>query len=1092
VSDSVGKISLDLEIQSDIEGQVRQVAGAIGGQLQKTLSGSMKSAMASVKNTMSQGMKSAGNSAKSAMSGVANNIKSTIGKAMQAVRNIRLPRIKVDAPERSVPQPSDAVKAPSAPRAPPNMSMDQMIAQSQNWEAELENINRQIGMNQQKLAEFQRRYDQAVNPEAKNKIYEDLLKTEAKIVQLTGKSDRLGFSLSALDEKMAGVGNAANTSGNKTRILSRMMGDLRQKLGQTNAAATRTSSVMQRIKGMFTSSGNEARKAKSGFDASGSSLKIMARSMVTWGMIFPMVIGGIKAMANGIFTSLQTNAQFSNSLNQIRTNLMVAFMPIYQAILPAINALMSAVATATQYIASFINALFGKSFRQSLGATKNLVAAKNAMGAYGGSAKKAGNDVKKAADKVKKANRSIMGFDELNTLNPKEDNKDSGAGGGAGSGGGAPTLVDPPNMSAVDAAVMPWVKKFKALMAQIFKPFQEAWAKEGQNTINAMKFALNGIWNLIKSIGSSFLKVWTNGTGTKILTNILLIIQDILKFIGNVANTFATAWNKGSIGTQIVQSIANAFNNVLIFLHRVGSTLNEVWGKIGPSVADTFMGVLKSISGVLENLSEKLIWVWDNGGKHLFTGFVTLGAKILELAGFIFTNFIAPFANGLINVLAPALAKVMDAVGWVLGKLTGLVDWLMGSGKPVLETIVTVLGSVAAAFAAVKVATGVFSAISKGVGVVKTAVNAFRFLSPAISAAGGLLKYIPTVFGALASPAGIAVAAIAAVVAVGVLLYRNWDKIKAVALVVWNAIKNAIGTAISAIGGFFVGLWEGIQSIFSGIGTWFQQKFTLAVTGIKTAFSSVAAFFKGIWSGITNAFANVVTWFSTKFSQAVQKIRSAFSGVKGFFQGIWKGIKGAFGDIAGWFRGKFSAAWTAVKNVFSKGGKVFSGIKDGILNGLKSVVNALIRGINRVISIPFNGINSALRSIKSVSILGKKPFGWMPTISTPQIPYLAKGGVVDQPTLAMMGEAGKEAVVPLEKNTEWINRVAGELAGHFGNSGGSLTRRDLEEILWREVDRLIDALASMGFYIDSEQIAKANLKGQRKLDRRKHPTVRFT
>lgn len=303
MSDSVGKISLDLEIQSDIEGQVRQVAGAIGGQLQKTLSGSMKSAMASVKNTMSQGMKSAGNSAKSAMSGVASSIKSTIGKAMQAVRNIRLPRVKVDAPERSVPQPSDTVKAPSAPRAPPNMSMDQMVAQSQNWEAELENINRQIGMNQQKLAEFQRRYNQAVNPEAKNKIYEDLLKTEAKIVQLTGKSDRLGFSLSALDEKMAGVGNAANTSGNKTGILSRMMGDLRQKLGQTNTAATRTPSVMQRIKGMFTSSGNEARKAKSGFDASGSSLKIMARSMVTWGMIFPMVIGGIKAMANGIFTS---------------------------------------------------------------------------------------------------------------------------------------------------------------------------------------------------------------------------------------------------------------------------------------------------------------------------------------------------------------------------------------------------------------------------------------------------------------------------------------------------------------------------------------------------------------------------------------------------------------------------------------------------------------------------------------------------------------------------------------------------------------------------------------------------------------------
>ena len=71
----------------------------------------------------------------------------------------------------------------------------------------------------------------------------------------------------------------------------------------------------------------------------------------------------------------------------------------------------------------------------------------------------------------------------------------------------------------------------------------------------------------------------------------------------------------------------------------------------------------------------------------------------------------------------------MDAVGWVLDRLSGLIDWLMGSGKPVLETIVTVLGSVAAAFVAVKAATGVFSIISKGVGIVKTAVNAFRFLS---------------------------------------------------------------------------------------------------------------------------------------------------------------------------------------------------------------------------------------------------------------------------------------------------------------------------------------------------------------------------
>ena len=91
----------------------------------------------------------------------------------------------------------------------------------------------------------------------------------------------------------------------------------------------------------------------------------------------------IYAMSSSLFASLNTNAQFVNSLNQIKTNLMVAFMPIYQAILPAINALMSALATVTQYIASFISALFGKTYKQSFQATQGLINAKDAMGAYG-------------------------------------------------------------------------------------------------------------------------------------------------------------------------------------------------------------------------------------------------------------------------------------------------------------------------------------------------------------------------------------------------------------------------------------------------------------------------------------------------------------------------------------------------------------------------------------------------------------------------------------------------------------------------------------------------------------------------------------
>lgn len=112
------------------------------------------------------------------------------------------------------------------------------------------------------------------------------------------------------------------------------------------------------------------------------------------------------------------------------------------------------------------------------------------------------------------------------------------------------------------------------------------------------------------------------------------------------------------------------------------------------------------------------------------------------------------------------------------------------------------------------------------------------------------------------------------------------------------------------------------------------------------------------------------------------------------FNELSDSIKNIFESIPNWFENVFSSAWENVKNVFSKGGEVFNGIKDGILNALKAVINGLIDGINTVIAIPFNGINTALGKIKEIEIAGWKPFEWISTIETPQIPKLATGTVV--------------------------------------------------------------------------------------------------
>ena len=175
-------------------------------------------------------------------------------------------------------------------------------------------------------------------------------------------------------------------------------------------------------------------------------------------------------------------------------------------------------------------------------------------------------------------------------------------------------------------------------------------------------------------------------------------------------------------------------------------------------------------------------------------------------------------------------------------------------------------------------------------------------------------------------------------------------------------------------------------------------------------------------------------------------VGSFFDNMKNKAGSAVSGIKEAFKGIPEWFRTTFTKAWTNVKNVFSKGGKVFVGIKDGILSGLKSVINALIKGINKVVSIPFNGLNAALNKIKNVKILGHKPFSKLiGNISVPQIPLLAKGGVITSPTIAMMGEyagakTNPEIVTPQSILRETISSSNDELINALLSATGRIIK----------------------------------------------------
>lgn len=202
----------------------------------------------------------------------------------------------------------------------------------------------------------------------------------------------------------------------------------------------------------------------------------------------------------------------------------------------------------------------------------------------------------------------------------------------------------------------------------------------------------------------------------------------------------------------------------------------------------------------------------------------------------------------------------------------------------------------------------------------------------------------------------------------------------------------------------------------------------------------------GIWQTITGFFGSV---WNNWMAPAKDK-------VVGFFTRLWEGIKNAFSHVTDWFKNIFKNAWEGVKNVFSSGGRIFEGIKEGIAGVFHNVVNAIIRGINAVIAAPFNAINGIFNRLRGITILKMQPFGWLPGISVPQIPQLYQGGVLERGQMGLLEGTGAEAVVPLERNTQWIRAVAAEMA-----TAGPDNYMDA-------ADEIVDAIHGMKWYLDGD------------------------
>lgn len=256
-----------------------------------------------------------------------------------------------------------------------------------------------------------------------------------------------------------------------------------------------------------------------------------------------------------------------------------------------------------------------------------------------------------------------------------------------------------------------------------------------------------------------------------------------------------------------------------------------------------------------------------------------------------------------------------------------------------------------------------------------------------------------------------------------------------------------IGEALRSIIESLKRIWDSpvVQFIVKTVLYVAMQRIAWILSSVGLVLEGIADILDGnVWEGIKKVgrglldLMNPIGGLQDGFKSLWEKVASGALSA-------WEGIKNAFKSAPEWFQGKFRDAWQKVKDVFSAGGRIWSGIKEGIENTFRTVVNAIIRGMNTIIAVPFNKINSMLNTIRNAHFLGISPFQNMWGVNplpVPQIPMLARGAVIpaNRQFLAVLGDQRNGN--NLEAPESLLRQIVREEAGSAGSRYEFIARLD--------------------------------------------------
>ena len=578
--------------------------------------------------------------------------------------------------------------------------------------------------------------------------------------------------------------------------------------------------------------------------------------------------------------------------------------------------------------------------------------------------------------------------------------------------------------------------------------------------------------------------------------------------------------------------------------------------------------VIASIGRLLNSIKTALVDAFTAFGEWL-------RSKDWKEVGSNFNESLQKLLNGMLEIIQ---AIPWHDIGKAIGDFLGQIDWIdvlkkLASGlweafSGVLSGLFDSKGGkvilgIIAGFEAIKVlfagakAFAIFEAAKLFVGGIAGA-GGLGALVPALgSIVTGMGAALAPIASVIFSPTGLIVAA---VIAAGILIIKNWDEIKEAAGRLkeklekdwesikestnrtWNNIKETVSQKWNGLKTSASTIWEAIKSTIS---TKFEDMKSKAEQSVSKLYESVKSNWESIksvtsekWSNISSKIASVVdtvnqkvsaawetvkqkttsSWNSVKEaitqktseikSSASEKLSSVASTVKEKWDGIkektsstWENIKSVVSDkwnaitstsqnAASNLQNSMSGAFNDVQSTISNAtGQVSNSLNNGWSNAANAVVNTMRNMANQIMQIfqqLVQQVSAATMQIHNMAAQARNDAASVNVHTAtntyqPNVSWHAKGGIIDSTTLFGLGEAGAEAIIPLERNTEWIGKVAAEMNRQSANSGGrDESNDDVIDALYTICDRIIRAIPDGGDDVDMDSFARTLTKIQRR------------